>query len=103
MNIKSLKNDMERIAFLKDYRNTDNGWSLWKDDGELERRFWMLRLAEDAVLVVEEQLQTFLWPKKHTTWSLMRWYIIEDSTAIFGDCVASRTQALAKLKEVAKR
>lgn len=100
MNIRNLKNDKERIAFLEDYRNMDNGWYVWKSDDELQRRMWMLRLAADAVFVVEEQMQTFAWPNKHTSWSVMHWYIIEDPTAIFGDCVASKSMALAKLKEV---
>jgi hypothetical protein len=30
MNFKNLKNDKERIAFLEDYRNENNGWCLWK-------------------------------------------------------------------------
>jgi len=34
---------------------------------------------------------------------VMHWYVIEDPTAIFGDCVASRSLALTKLKEVQKR
>ena len=103
MNFKNLKNDKERIAFLEDYRNEDNGWYLWKQDDELKRRMWMLRLVADAVLVVEEQLRTFSWPDKHTSWTVMHWYVIEDPTAIFGDCVASRSLALTKLKEVQKR
>ena len=103
MNFKNLKNDKERIAFLEDYRNEDNGWCLWKWDDDLRRRMWILRLAADAVLVVEEQLRTFSWPNTHTNWTVMHWYVIEDPTAIFGDCVASRSLALAKLKEVQKR
>lgn len=103
MNFKNLKNDKERIAFLEDYRNMDNGWCLWKEDADLRRRMWILRLAADAALVVEEQLRTFSWPDKHTSWTVMHWYVIEDPTAIFGDCVASRSLALTKLKEVQKR
>lgn len=103
MNFKNLKNDKERIAFLEDYRNEDNGWCLWKFDDDLRRRMWMLRLAADVVLVVEEQMMTFSWPNTHTEWSVMHWYIIEDPTAIFGDCVSSRSLALTKLKEVQKR
>lgn len=102
MNIRNLKNDKERIAFLEDYRNMDNGWDLWKFDDDLQRRIWMLRLSANVVFMVEEQLRTFAWPNKHTSWSVMHWYIIEDPTAIFGDCVASKSMALAKLKEVSK-
>lgn len=102
MNFKKLKNDKERIAFLEDYRNMDNGWELWKFDDDLGRRIWMLLLTGNIRFMVEEQLRTFSWPDKHTSWSVMHWYIIEDPTAIFGDCVASKSMALAKLKEVSK-
>lgn len=103
MDCKDLKNDKERTAFLEDYRNMDNGWMLWKFDDDIRRRMWRLRLTDDVVFVVEEQLRTYTWPDKHTEWSVVHWYIIEDPTAIFGDCVASRSLALAKLKEVAKK
>lgn len=102
MNIRNLKNDKERIAFLEDYRNMDNGWDLWKFDDDLQRRMWMIRLSGGVIFVVEEQLRTFSYPEKHESWSVMHWYIIEDPTAIFGDCVASKSMALAKLKEVSK-
>lgn len=102
MNIRNLKNDKERIAFLEDYRNMDNCWNLWKFDDDLQRRIWMLRLSAGVIFVVEEQLRTFSYPDKHESWSVMHWYIIEDPTAIFGDCVASKSMALTKLKEVSK-
>lgn len=102
MNIRNLKNDKERIAFLEDYRNMDNGWDLWKFDDDLQRRMWMFRLSAGVIFFVEEQLRTFSYPEKHESWSVMHWYIIEDPTAIFGDCVASKSMALAKLKEVSK-
>ena len=102
MNIRNLKNDKERIAFLEDYRNEDNGWYLWKLDDDLQRRMWRLRLADDVAIVVEEQLRTYTYPDNHTRWTMMHWYIIENPTEIFGDCVATRSMALAKLKEVSK-
>lgn len=102
-NIKELKNDKERIAFLEDYRNLENGWYLWKDYKDINRRMWRLPLADDVAFVVEEQLRTYKWPNVHTTWFVMHWYIIENQDVIFGDCVASRSLALAKLKEVQKR
>ena len=37
-NIKELKNDKERTAFLEDYRNLENGWYLWKDYRDINRR-----------------------------------------------------------------
>lgn len=98
----NLKNDKERIAFLEDYRNGDHGWYLWKDDDDLQRRWWRFDLDECA-LIVEEQLQTLRWPNTHQKWIVTHWFIITDWHEPFADGTASRTQALAKLKEVTKR
>ena len=95
------KNDKERIAFLEDYRNEANGCFIWKHDDDLQRTWWRFDLSECA-LIVEEQLQTFEWLGKHTTWTVMHWYIITDWHGLFADQVASRTLAVAKLKEEAK-
>lgn len=103
------KNDKERIAFLEDYRNDRkydgwNGWYLWKYDEDLQRTWWRLDLPDRSSLVVEEQKRTFSWPNVHTDWAVIHWYIVTDwnGSACFGDYVASRTQALTKIKEVEK-
>ena len=95
------KNDKERISFLEDYRNTANGWYVWKQDDELQRTWWRFDLP-DCALIVEEQLRTFEWPKRHVDWSVLHWYIIRDWHTLFADSVASRTQALAELKRCEK-
>lgn len=97
----TLKNDKERIAFLEDYRNEKNGWYIWKHDDDLQRTWWRFDLP-DCALIVEEQLQTILWPKEHQAWTVKCWYIITDWHALFADQVASRTMAVTKLKEVRK-
>ena len=102
MDLKKLKNDKERTAFLEDYRNTENGWYMWKDDYDLGRSWWRYDL-DDCALIVEEQLRTFQWPNEHVTQSVMHWYIVEDWNKPFGDSVASRTLALKKLKEAVKK
>ena len=94
------KNDKERIAFLEN-RSAEDGWYLWKEDHDLRRR-WMRFDLPDCALVVEEQLQTFRWPDKHQTWSVIHWYIIKDWHGLFADQVASRTLALAELKRCGK-
>ena len=96
------KNDKERGAFLDNYRNEQNGWYLWKEDGDLNRKWWRFDL-DDCALVVEEQLQTIPWPNVHLRWTVVHWYIITDWHKPFADGVASRTQALALLKEVRRR
>ena len=96
------KNDKERIAFLEDYRNEDHGWYLWKDDDDLQRKWWRFDL-EDCALIVEERLQTLQWPDEHLSWLVSRWYIITDWHKPFSDGAASKTQALAKLNEVTRK
>ena len=102
--MKKFKNDKERIAFLEDYRNEQNGWTLWKSDDVLQRRWWRYGLPDGSSFVVEEQLLTFNWPDTHTAWSTIHWYIMPDWTEafVFGDCVASRSLALKKIKELEK-
>ena len=53
----NFKNDKERIAFLEDDRNGNNGWYLWGDNQELGRRWWRYDLP-DCAFVVEEEKHT---------------------------------------------
>ena len=101
--MEKFKNDKERIAFLEDYRNKNHGWYLWKHDEDLQRSWWRYDLP-DCALIVEEQQLTYSWPNVHVTWTVMHWYIVTDGSGNtpFGDFVASRTQALAKVKEIEK-
>lgn len=102
--MKKFKNDKERIAFLEDYRNRENGWFLWKHDPILQRIWWRRDLPDGTMLVVEEEKRTISWPDVHTEGMVLHWYIVPDleSCPIFGDCVASRPQALAKIKALEK-
>lgn len=102
--MKKFKNDKERIAFLEDYRNKDNGWYLWKHDEDLQRSWWRFDLP-DCALIVEEQRLTITWPNTHVIWRVIHWYIVSDwsGNIPFGDFVASRSLALAKIKEIEKR
>lgn len=76
--MKKFRNDKERIAFLEDYTNTKNGWKLDKEDTGKSRRWWRLDLPDGTVLIVEEELRTFIWPIKHTEWNVLTWFIIKD-------------------------
>ena len=99
------KNDRERIAFLEDYRNTDNGWSLWKEDPDLQRRWWRFDLP-DCSLIVEEDQKTFTWPSPRVEWSIVHWFIIKDwkfSTKTFRDQVACRSMALKEIKRIERQ
>ena len=98
------KNDKERIAFLENYRNTDNGWYLWKEDAEIDRRWWRFDLP-DCALIVEEDRRTLLWPKPRQKWFVVNWFIIKDWTfqdKTFRDQAGSRSMALAELKRCQK-
>ena len=107
--MKKFKNDKERIAFLEDYRNEKkydhwNGWYLWKHDEDLQRSWWRLDFPDGSSLVVEEQRRTYTWPNTHVAWTVMHWYIVTDwsGNIPFGDFVASRSLALAKIKQIEK-
>ena len=95
------KNDKERLAFLDDYHNTSAGWYLWKEIEDIDRRFWRFDFF-DCSFVVEEQLQTLQWPYPREEWRFLHWYIVEDWREPFADSVASRSLALARLKEKLK-
>lgn len=101
IDIGTLKNDKERVAFLEDYRNEKNGWYVWKEIEDIGRRWWRFDL-DDFALIVEEQLRTTTYPKKSVTWFVMHWYIVHDWHMPFADSVASRTMALAEIKKAAK-
>lgn len=99
-----LKNDKQRLAFLDDYTNKENGWYLWKYDDDLQRRWWRYDLP-DCALIVEEDDQTFNWPEKQVKPRVVNWFIIRDWTfksRTFRDQQASKTLALAEIKRVQK-
>ena len=106
-----MKNDAERLAFLDDYRNAENGWYLWKADQERQVRLYRydvedLEAKEGVSFIVEEELRTVLWPNKHLSWTVRHWYIITESGKkdwTFADQVASRTQVLNKIKDIQRR
>ena len=94
-----LKNEKERNEFLKDYRNEKNGWYLWKQDEDLQRRWWR-RDFNTCFIVVEENLRTSTWPKIADTWWIVNWFIIEDPTKPFANGSSSITTVRNKLKEL---
>ena len=99
-----LKNDKQRLAFLDDYTNKENGWYLWKYDDDLQRRWWRYDLP-DCALIVEEDDQTFNWPEKQVKPRVVNWFIIRDwnfQDQTFRDQQASRSLALAEIKRVQK-
>ena len=109
--MEKFKNDTERLAFLDDYRNMDNGWYLWREDYDRQLRVFRNDIAPDFCLLVEEHLLTIEWPKKHQSWTVRDRYIVnwaetgdkmERGMKTFADQRASRTQQLAALKEFQK-
>lgn len=98
----TFRNDKERIAFLEDYTNRENGWYLFRNDIQMQRRAWALDLIDGTTFIVEEEVRTITWPETHLEWITIAWFIIEDDGKPYGDCRGSRTMALTKLKEVEK-
>lgn len=99
----SFRNDKERIAFLEDYTNKENGWYLFRNDVQMQRRAWALDLLDGTTFIVEEELRTITWPETHQEWLTIAWFIIDQNDRKpYGDCRGSRTMALTKLKEVEK-
>ena len=98
-----LKNERERNEFLTNYRNKENGWFMWKEDKDLQRRWWR-REFEGCSFVVEENMRTSTWPKIAVTWWVLQWFIIDDMSAgkPFADGSASITMVRNKLKEMTK-
>lgn len=92
------KNDKERIEFLE-ARRAQDGWYTWKRDPDLGR-IWQRRDFDGCTFVVEMRLRTVQWPKVSIEWSTANWYIITDWKKPFEDYRASRSLALAKLKEM---
>ena len=102
IDITKLKNDKERIAFLEDYRNEQNGWYIWCESDATDMKWWRYDL-DDCALIVEERYQTISYPKPERKWIVSKWYIIHDWQAPFSDGAASRTMALAEIKKRAKK
>ena len=98
----NFKNDKERLAFLDDYRNTSAGWYLWYAIEEIQRRWWKFDF-DNFSIIVEEQKRTYNWPEHHEAWTVVHWYITDGNDNPFGDYVASRTMALARLKELNRK
>lgn len=94
----TFKNDKERGEFLDNYANEKNGWYLWKEDKDIGRMMWRRDLP-DCSLIVEEQQITYRWPEENVDWGVLHWYVVEDWNKPFADSLASRSQALKKLKE----
>ena len=98
--MKKFKNDKERIAFLEDYRNEANGWQLWKQDDDMQRRCYRFDMPDGSALIVEEELVVFRYPKLRLDWNVMNRYHITDWGKPFGDQKASKTMMLSMIKEL---
>ena len=99
------KNDKERIAFLEDYRNGNNGWYLWDGNDDVGRRWWRYDLPDCAFIVEEEErtpIEIAWWKEEQSPWISIQWFIIKDWSKPFGDQHGSRTTALQELKRIEK-
>ena len=104
--MKKLKNDKERIDFLEDYRNGNNGWYLWDSNTDIGRRWWRYDFPDCALIVEEEEytpVECSWWKEDPSEpWRVLQWFIIKDWFAPFGDQRGSRTMALQEIKRIEK-
>lgn len=106
--MKNFKNDKERLDFIDNYSDMENGWYVWKHDDDMQRTVWRNDLDEDLSFIVEEDLQTFSWPAVHRKWTIRNayiaiWSLMGPEGDTFADRRASRTMMLTALKEFQKR
>lgn len=95
------RNDKERIAFLEDYRNDENGWYLWQEYAEIGRKMWRRDIDDgNTSVIVEERLQTISWPRPEEKWIVHKWYLVTDVGRPFEDNVASRTVVLDYIRQL---
>lgn len=100
-----LRNDRERRQFLDGYRDSGNGWELWKEDKELERRWWRNKQLRGVILVVEEEMRTYVYPEAKSEWQVVHWYALGNAAPLdvswkmhFGDHAVGKTAVMSVLK-----
>ena len=98
---KTFRNDKKRKEFLDNYHNSENGWHKWKGDEDLSRYWWRCEIDDNVFLVIEEQLESYIFPMYHTKMRPMRYYITpEIIERPFSDYGKSKTEVLEKIKEL---
>lgn len=102
-----LKNKKQREEFLDNYSSDAQGWYLWKEDDDIDRRMYRrdISCSRDgeelqAAIIVEEEQHSLIWPKPRVVWSARRWFKIDSWTAPFADQRVSKTQLVAFLAEI---
>lgn len=109
---KLFKNDSDRQDWIDGYRNGgvySDDWSIWVEYPLINRRFWKAELC-GVWFIIEERMQTifnpFTEPKYTRGWTTCAGYIIPDASVHswnpLEDYKASKTQMLAKIKELEK-
>lgn len=108
MDIKALKNNELREKFLEDL-NPDEGWYVWLDQKELNRKFYRNDL-NGTTFVVEmmEILRTY--PKKERVWHPAKYYLIQTKTLEcplrsfpFSAYIANKTMCVDELKKLSRK
>lgn len=98
---RTFRNDKERKEFLDNYHNSENGWNKWKGDEDLSRYWWRCEIDDNVFLVIEEQLESYIFPVYHTKMRPMHYYITpEIIEKPFSDYGKSKTEVLEKIKKL---
>ena len=101
----ALPNDEARQAFLRDYTNAENGWYLWVETPEVQRR-WYRRDFDGWSIVIEEsdhivkaKVAGYNYPK---TRMVMHMYMVEDFDLPLESNLSVKTQIMSRLRELTR-
>ena len=108
MDIKALKNNKLREKFLEDL-NPDEGWYVWLDQKELNRKFYRNDLNGTTFIIeMMEILRSY--PKKERIWYPAKYYFMQTETlecplrgVPFSVFIASKTMCVDELKKLSRR
>ena len=109
MDIKELKNNDLRGKFL-DNRDPDQGWYLWVNQPEVDRKFYRSDI-EDTAFICEVEKCEFQYPKRHTKWYTKRYFIVPtcelekgiERAKPFSAYESNKTGCIERLKYLGRR
>ena len=109
MNIKELKNNAIREKFLEE-RKPEQGWYLWLDQPEVERRFERVDIQGKAIICEVKKIE-LTYPKLHNQWEGRIFYIIPieelekgpERKRPFSAYISSKTMCIEELKNMGRR
>ncbi len=109
MDIKELRNNQLRQQFLEE-RKPEQGWYLWLDQPEVERKFERVDIQDTAFICEILKIEVF-YPKTHNKWAGEKYYIIPveeldkgpERKKPFSAYISSKTMCIEELKNMSRR